>query len=239
MKTEIKFTIGILIFTALIIFGGLNVFKKNFYQNQVQDYSKNIQTDLNIDLTQVVRDHNPKINTQNKSESDISTSSLIITEFLDYECPACATAGEYITKSLLEKYGSKITIVRKIFPVHGQSAIEISRIVLASRIFGEDTYQKIHTKLFEDFDKWIILGKKDRDNYIKNIITGFGLNYDAILIESQNEKYLTQIMQDKDDSEAIGVHATPSFLIGNKTLITGGIPVEEIEKYIDNMIDTK
>ena len=61
-----------------------------------------------------------------------------------------------------------------------------------------------------------------------------GIDYDKLYTESTNEKYPAQIAQDKQDALDLGITATPSFVIENHTKITGGLPVEEIVKYIDN-----
>ncbi len=231
MRTETKIITAILAFTAIVIFGGILVVKNNFAdQNQPKDYSKYIETGLNLDKTKIAREYNPKITGSGKTTA---TTTIHITEFLDYECPACATNGEIITKALLATYGPNITITRKIFPVHGQASIDVASLVLASQVLGGEAYQKIHTKVYEEFNNWSILGKKDKDEYLKKLITGLGYDYEKILTESKNEKYIKQIEQDKQDAVDLGIKATPSFVIENHTRITGGLPLEEISKYID------
>lgn len=234
MKTETKVIIGILAITAVIIFGGITLFKGSIVPQGPQDYSKYIQSGLDLDKTKVSRDHNPKIS---KSGLVLGTTTLSnkinITEFLDYECPACAVNGEALTKELLAKYGENITITRKIFPVHGQPSIDVARVVLASQTLGGDIYENIHKKVFETQNQWAILGKKDREDFIKKLIVDMGVDYDKLFTESQNQKYVDQITQDKQDAADLGIKATPSFIIENHTRITGGLPLEEIVKYID------
>ena len=251
MKTETKIIISILGLTAIIIFGGITLFKNNINNNinGAKDYSKYIKSNLVLDKTKISRDYNPKItgidknetnNTLSLSPNTLSTSTkatsstIYVTEFLDYECPACATNGEMITKQLLDIYGSNIIITRKIFPVHGQTSIDIASIVLASQILGNKAYQDIHAKVFETFSQWSILPKKDREDFIKKIITDLGYDYELIANESKKDRYVKQIMTDKQDSIDLGISATPSFIINNNTIITGGIPTTEIQKIIDN-----
>ena len=240
IKTETKVIIGILALTAIIIFGGITLFKTQIGEEKPADYSKYVSTGLDLDKTKVSRPENPKVTggltTTSTTTKNISASStkINVTEFMDYECPACATNGEYINKKLLSIYGDKIIITRKIFPIHGQPSIDVGRIVLASQIFGIDIYEKLHTKIFETQSDWSILGKTDRDAFIKKLIVDLGIDYDKLYAESVNDKYVAQIAQDKQDALDLGISATPSFIIENHTKITGGIPVEEITKYIDN-----
>ena len=234
MKTETKVIIGISLFTILIFIGGIYMFNGKVASQQANgDYSKYIETGLSLDIAKLNRPENPKIAGPTMATSTASSSSIHITEFLDYECPACAVQGEALTKQLLAKYGSRITITRKIFPIHGQPSIDVGRIVLASQIFGGEVYQNVHMKVFETQGRWAILGKKDRDEFIKKLIVDLGVDYDKLYAESINKKYDAQIAQDKQDANDLGIKATPSFIIENHTRITGGLPLETVVKYID------
>ncbi len=234
MKTETKVIIGISLVTILIMVGGIYMFNgKVASQQAVGDYSKYIETGLSLDLAKLNRPENPKITGPATASTTASTTPIHITEFLDYECPACAVQGESLTKQLLAKYGSRVTITRKIFPIHGQPSIDVARIVLASQIFGGEVYQNVHMKVFETQGQWAILGKKDRDEFIKKLIVGLGVDYDKLYAESTNKKYDEQIAQDKQDANDLGIKATPTFVIENYTRITGGLPLEAVVKYID------
>ena len=237
MKTETKVIIGISLVTILIMVGGVYMFNGKVVDNSAAagDYSKYIETGLNLDITKLARAENPKITGQGAgtATSTASSSKITVTEFLDYECPACAVQGEALTKQLLAQYGSRITITRKIFPVHGQGSIDSARFVLASQTIGGEAYQTLHTKFFETQSQWAILGKSDRDAFFKKMIIDAGIDYDKLYTESQNKKYDEQIAQDKQDANDLGIKATPSFVIENHTRITGGLPLESVVKYID------
>ncbi len=233
MKTETKVTIGILAATVIIMFGGITLYKRSVVPEGPKDYSKYVNTGLELDKTKVSRDYNPKITGVSFSTTTASTTLIQVTEFLDYECPACATNGEPLVKALLLKYGSNIVVTRKIFPVHGQASVDVARVVLASQILGSEVYQSIHTKVFETQQKWAVLGKKDREEYVKKLIVDMGVDYDKVFAESRDQKYVDQVTQDKQDAIDLGIKATPSFIIGNNTRITGGLPFDEITKYID------
>lgn len=233
MKTETKVTIGIFAATAIIIFGGITLYKGSVVPEGPKDYSKYVNTGLELDKIKVSRDYNPKITGVSLSTSTASTTLIRVTEFLDYECPACATNGEPLVKALLLKYGSNIVVTRKIFPVHGQASVDVARVVLASQILGSEVYQSIHTKVFETQQKWAVLGKKDREEYVKKLIVDMGVDYDKVFAESRDQKYVDQVTQDKQDAMDLGIKATPSFIIRNNTRITGGLPFDEITKYID------
>ena len=102
-----------------------------------------------------------------------------------------------------------------------------------SQIFGGEVYEKVHAKFFETQGQWAILGRPDRVEFFKKIIVDLGIDYDKLLAESQDKKYDAQIAQDKKDASDLGIRATPSFIIGNHTRVTGGLPLSEMIKYID------
>ncbi len=239
MTTETKIIGGISLLTLLIIVGGIFLFNSNKTNNIPGDYSRYINTGLSLDISKLSRPENPKITgaAKNASSTELSAASsskILITEFLDYECPACAVNGEMLTKQLLETYGDRVIITRKIFPVHNQGSIDSARLVLASQIFGGDIYEKVHAKFFETLAQWSILSRDDRTEFFKKIIVDLGVDYDKLLVESQDKKYDEQIAKDRQDALDLEVKATPTFIIGNHTRITGGLPLAEFVKYIDS-----
>jgi protein-disulfide isomerase len=233
MTTETKVIGGISILTVLIIISGIFFFSPSNTNSTPGDYSKYIETGLDLDMTKVSRVENPKITGVANASSTATSTKINITEFLDYECPACAVNGEMLTKQLLETYGDRVVITRKIFPVHNQGSIDSARLVLASQIFGGEVYEKVHAKFFETQSQWAVLGRPDRIEFFKKIIVDLGIDYDKLLVESENKKYDDQITQDKQDATDLGIKATPSFILGNHTRITGGLPLTEVVKYID------
>lgn len=233
MTTETKVIGGISILTILIIIGGVFLFNPSTTNNTPGDYSQYIDTGLTLDALKVSRQENPKVTGVANASSTASSTMITVTEFLDYECPACATNGEALTKQLLAMYGDRITITRKIFPIHNQGSVDSARLVLASQIFGGEVYEKVHTKFFETQSQWAVLGRDDRAEFFKKVIVDLGIDYDKLLVESQDKKYDAQIAQDKQDATELGIRATPSFIIGNHTRVTGGLPLAEISKIID------
>ena len=239
IKTETKVALGILSFTALVIFFGVIAFKSTVGNNTTisqkidADKAKYIQTDIHADALKVSPKINPKITgVATGTYEGSSTSPIEITEFMDYECPACASGGEPLVEQLLKKYGSRLTITRRIFPVHGIPSIQIAQMVLASQDISNDAYQKLHTKVFETQSQWSILGSGEREVFFKKMTADLGLDYDS-LVKVGASKYTSQIDQDKADALALSIQATPSFIINNTTRVTGAVPIAYIDEYVD------
>lgn len=231
VTTETKVTIGILVVTLILLVVGLTTFKGNTSGDPSQDLAKYIQTDLNFNPADVTPVGRPQIT--GTGTSTVATSSMIeITEFLDYECPACATVGEALTKELLVKYGNRVLITRRIFPVHGEPAIEVARMVLAAQNVSTEAYQKLHAKVLETQSSWAPLAKAERVAFFRNLTKDLGLNYDT-LVAIGKAQYAKQIDEDKAAAVTLGIKATPSFIINNTTRVTGAVPMQYIEQYVD------
>lgn len=233
VSTETKVTISVLVITLAIVVVGILTFKGNLANNN-SDLSKYVQTDLAFSKDKVAPAGNPRITGTGPGTVDSSgTSTIEITEFLDYECPACAISGEALTQQLLALYGNKVTITRRIFPVHGEPSVEVARMVLAAQSVSAEAYNKLHTKVFETQSSWAILGKTERVAFFRKLVTDLGLNYDFLVAEGKKAKYAGQIDVDKAAAVELGIRATPSFIINNTTRVTGSLPVGEMRKYID------
>lgn len=233
MTTETKVALGILAVTIIIIAVGLSLYKAPASGTLSEDtVMRNIATDLKLDANKVAPAGNPRITGTTATKVSSSTSKIEVTEFMDYECPACAVQGEALVRMLLATYGDRITITRRIFPVHGQPAIEIARMVLAAQDTSPEAYQALHAKVLETQSTWSRLGTSERVGYFKNMATELGLDYDS-LVAIGKSKYAAQVDADKADALDLNVRATPSFIIGTSTLITGGVPFEYFERYID------
>ncbi len=234
ITTETKVALGILAVTAIIITIGLTMFKGVSTGGTLSEDTvmKNISTGLTLDPNVVAPAVNPKITGTTATKVSTSTTPIVVTEFMDYECPACAVQGEALVKMLVETYGNRITVTRRVFPVHGAPAIEVARMVLAAQETSNEAYQNLHTKVLETQSTWSRYGTQERVGFFRNLTKDLGLDYDKLVADGKN-KYAAQIDADKAAALDLNVRATPSFIINNSTLITGGVPFEYFERYID------
>ena len=235
ITTETKVALGILIFTVAIIAGGLTIFKKTGGNSSSieKNISQYVQTDIAFDKNQVSPAENPKITGTTATYTGTSTAPIEITEFMDYECAACAVVGEPLTQQILATYGSRVTITRRIFPVHGEPSVRVARMVLAAQDISNQAYQNLHAKVFETQSEWSALGQSDREAFFTKLTADLGLDYATLVKIGNTPKYAGQIDKDKADAVLLGIKATPSFIIDYKTRVTGGVPMDILKQYID------
>lgn len=152
-------------------------------------------------------------------------AKVTIVEFSDFQCPYCAE-GAKVLKALKEKYGKKIKVAMKQFPLpfHTQ-AKGASIAALCVNEQSTEKFWKMHDQLFADQTK---LSAEDLKNTAKSLGVDMA-KYDTCVA---SDKTLKQVEADIEQGKALGVKSTPTFFV-NGQLVRGALPVEEFSEVID------
>ena len=204
-----------------------DAYKQTQIQRAREDYVKKLRAESNVivDLSapRVEVAHDPRRLRGNPK------APVMIVEFSDYQCPYCH-AAEPTVKDILAKYGDKVSLSYRDFPltaIHANAMIaaEASRCALEQGKFWE-----YHDQLFTASK----LEKDDLIGYARN------LKLDDKQFESclTSEKYKADIEKDTQDGRKAGVSGTPGFFI-NGVEISGAKPKEEFTKLIDDELSRK
>lgn len=192
-----------------------------------EEYLKTLRTDSNV----VVLISAPRVEVAYDAARlrGNAKAPVMIVEFSDYQCPYCHSV-EPTVKELLSKYGDKISLSYRDFPltaIHSQAMIsaEASRCALE-----QGKFWKYHDQLFTASK----LEKDDLIAYARN------LKLDDKQFESclTSEKYKADIEKDTQDGRKAGVSGTPGFFI-NGVEISGAKPKDEFERIIDDELARK
>lgn len=140
-------------------------------------------------------------------------SQIIVTEFSDFQCPACA-GYEPVLKQILGQ-NDNVALVYKHFPLrsihkHAQIAAQATE---AAAIQGK--FREMHDKLFETQEDW----SRARDPRSRFVEYAEELELDKEKFEADMNSDVTKTIVDNAYNQAIslGVNATPTiFLNGNK-----------------------
>jgi protein-disulfide isomerase len=154
---------------------------------------------------------------------------VTIVEFSDYQCPFCKRSETYI-KEVLEKYGDKVRLVYRDFPLGNHpNATDAAR---AARCAGEQgKYWDMHGEIFANQSK---LSRAD----LKALANKTGVNqprFDACL---DSAKYEADVKKDMLAGQDLGVDGTPTFFINGRRLV-GAQPFEKFKEIIDQELATK
>ncbi|MBT3586450.1 MAG: DsbA family protein [Halobacteriovoraceae bacterium] len=154
-----------------------------------------------------------------------SDAKVTLVEFSDFQCPFCAK-GSKILGEIKKKYGKKVKIVFKNFPLpfhnHAELAAEAG---LCANEQGSRFFWKYHDKVFGDQSK---LAKDGLVSSAKAI----GLDGKKFTACLDSRKFRAQVKQDMEDGKASGVKSTPTFFVNGK-MINGAHPVDVFSELID------
>jgi protein-disulfide isomerase len=152
-------------------------------------------------------------------------AKVTIIEFSDFQCPFCAKGAD-IVKEIKKKYGNKVKVAFKNFPLPFHNHAEKAAVAgLCANEQGMDYFWKMHDEMFANQDSLDDSGLKEKAKKI-------GLKLDAFEKCLAENKFLPQVKADMEEGKKIKVKSTPTFFI-NGQLINGAQPMEVFAELID------
>ncbi|WP_372655109.1 DsbA family protein [Halobacteriovorax sp.] len=148
-----------------------------------------------------------------------------IVEFSDFQCPFCSK-GAGVVNDLKKKYGNKIKIVFKNFPLpfhnHAKKAAEAALCVHEQ---DKKKFWDMHDAMFADQTKLDRQGLVNSAKSLKVDVTKFTKCLDS-------GKFTAKVDSTMAEGKSIGVKSTPTFFVNGK-MINGAHPVETFSELID------
>src|SRR5690554_863239 len=153
------------------------------------------------------------------------TAKVTIIEFSDFQCPFCAKGADILTE-LKKKYGNKIQVAFKNYPLPFHNHAEIAAVAgLCANEQSTNHFWKMHDEMFRNQDSLSNEG-------LKKLAKNAGLKMEAFEKCLSENKYLDQVRADMEEGKKINVKSTPTFFV-NGQLIAGAQPVEVFSQIID------
>jgi protein-disulfide isomerase len=155
-------------------------------------------------------------------------AKVTIVEFSDFQCPFCSK-GATIVQELKKKYGNKIKIAFKNFPLPFHNQAEGAAVAgLCAKEQGEDYFWKLHDHMFANQEALDV-------ESLKKAAQKLGLKADPFNQCLANNKYLNQVKKDIEEGQKIKVKSTPTFFV-NGQLVNGAQPIEVFSELIDESL---
>jgi len=166
---------------------------------------------------------------QNSKEEEIVTLPILVEEFSDFECPACASYVQ-VEKYLKEKFGENMNFVYRHFPLTSihPNAYYASIASEASR--EQDMFEEFHNELFAR------QANLSNETYLA-IATDLGLDVERFSNDLNNPEVIARVDFDIAEAEKRNLNSTPSFFVDGKKIIFKQDPQAELEEYIQARID--
>ncbi|OUR96577.1 hypothetical protein A9Q84_09520 [Halobacteriovorax marinus] len=148
-----------------------------------------------------------------------------VIEFSDFQCPFCSK-GANIMNDLKKKYGNKIKIVFKNFPLpfhnHAKKAAEAALCVHEQ---DQKKFWAMHDAMFADQTKL------DREGLVASA-KKLKVKMDQFTKCLDSDKYAAKVAATMEEGKKIGVKSTPAFFVNGK-MVNGAHPIEVFSELID------
>jgi len=142
-------------------------------------------------------------------------AAVQITEFLDFQCPACALGAKQI-KEYMEQNPDKFYVQLKYFPLRmHEHAYTAARYAQCSARQGK--FWPFHDLAFERQDDWKKLTVAEPA--FREMVREIGLDIPALNVCLQDETVNEAILADKDEGRELGVRSTPTYFINGKMIV--------------------
>lgn len=195
--TRRQLSVILTVVAALVAFAAV----ATMYQREVQQLdaqAARAQSDI------LVRPHSPSIGS--------ADAAVTIVEFFDPACEACRAFHPDV-KQILATHSGKVRLVIRYAPFHRDMSIEGIRVLEAARPQGR--FEAVLDALLEQQPLW---AKHGASAGVWEVAGRAGLNLDAARSYVASGAVDKTLSQDVADLQAIGIRATPTFLVNGKPL---------------------
>lgn len=141
-------------------------------------------------------------------------AKVVLTEFGDFQCPACGEVYQSLKVQVLPLVSGKIKFVFKEFPLTNIHKNAAAAALAAEAANAQDKFWPMHDLLYEKQSEWTEAADP-LDNFVGYAQT-LGLDTSRFRSEVQNKKYQDVITQDVNLGTKLNIPGTPTFFINGQ-----------------------
>ncbi|WP_199440222.1 DsbA family protein [Umezawaea beigongshangensis] len=167
---------------------------------------------------------------------------VTLVEFLDFQCPACASYYTGVTERLEQDYRGRITFVTRNFPLEAHPlAVPAARAAEAAAKQG--AYAEMYHALYEGFDQWAVDGRSTSSDVgratatFEEFAVAAGLDLERFRADAASEEVRATIERDVADGTAAGVTSTPTFFLNGEEFRPSGGTIADADRELRAAID--
>ncbi|QUH04084.1 thioredoxin domain-containing protein [Saccharopolyspora erythraea] len=170
---------------------------------------------------------------------------VTVVEFLDYQCPSCASYYDNVIKQLEEDYTGRIDFATRDFPlpVHAL-AVPAAQAAEAAAMQGK--YREMYHALYDGYESWAVAA--DGSGVSQDVSAArarfdefamrIGLDLERFHRDMASPQVMSKIEQDRSDGAKAGVSGTPTFFINGELFEPTGRTYDEVSKQFRTEIDS-
>ncbi|MEK7116828.1 MAG: thioredoxin domain-containing protein [Patescibacteria group bacterium] len=144
-----------------------------------------------------------------------ASSSVLIIEYSDFECPACRTYYT-IMRELLVEFGDKTTFVYRHFPLIGIHANAEFAARAAEAASKQGKFWEMHDLLFEKQNEWAKVA--DVEPMFESYAVLLGISVEQFKTDWQSKAVKDFVKVQRSNATKLGLQGTPSFFINGKII---------------------
>lgn len=174
------------------------------------------------------------IDTQNRPSTGPASAPVTIVEYADLECPHCAEMQTFLEKQVVPKYGNKVRIIYKEYPLY-----TVHPWAVAAAVADECAF-RINPASFVPFRSLIFQNQSTIQaqtvrQQLLDLGAQAGVDKNKLAACFDSKEALPQVRADFAEGRRLGVSMTPTFFINGK-VAAGSVPPADFFKLVDDAL---
>lgn len=179
----------------------------------------------------------PRPGAQPPHERGPENATVTLEEFGDFECPACAKFYP-IWKSLEPKYGKRVRVTFRHFPLALQHKRALSAAYAAEAAGMQGKFWEMHDKLFENRETWA--KASDMEAEFLTYASDLKLDVARFKQDKNSDEVRHRVNQDFQRGRSLKIKATPTLILNGKEVPYRELKtVQEFQKILDEALKEK
>lgn len=184
----------------------------------------------------------PDANTLSKSPD----GKVVLTEFLDFQCPSCQQFYQQLTKELEQKYQGRITYVTRNYPLVQAHPLSMLAAHASEAAAAQGKYPQMYHELNDNWNTWALdsPGAQEPSSNApraQQLFTSYaqqiGLDVNKFQQDLNSPAIDAKVKKDMADGDKAGVSGTPTFFLNGKKLdFSNGVSKQSFYQQIDQAL---
>jgi protein-disulfide isomerase len=161
---------------------------------------------------------------------------ITLEEFGDFQCPPCGVLSGPISQ--LEKdYSPRVRVIFRQFPLPAFHAHAVEAALASEAAGRQGRFWEMHDLLYREQSVWSVA--PDPQTLFNAYAGILGLNLDAFQKDMASEQLKARIAADQERGQTLGVTATPTVFINDRTVPAPALNVSGLRVAIDAAMKNK
>ncbi|MCB9790174.1 thioredoxin domain-containing protein [Candidatus Nomurabacteria bacterium] len=142
-------------------------------------------------------------------------SKVVVTEFADFQCPACKTFSP-VLQQLFDEYGDRVAFQYRHFPllsIH-PNANEAARAAQVAATEGK--FWEMHDLLYERQSDWSKVSGSDAGEIFADYAEELDINRDSFVEAYNSEEIIGIVNSELDQANELRLEGTPTVFVNQK-----------------------